>query len=105
MGTPVCSVCNDPARGLVGKKVDGTDNRHKKCGDEAIIILVDLESGPSKSALAAQGAQKASDRKELTGRNRQGNHDSLTKPTVRGGAKGDRHDNGRRQNGSAGDKK
>ncbi|TCV95848.1 hypothetical protein EC912_102193 [Luteibacter rhizovicinus] len=104
MGTPVCNVCGVAARGLVGKSVDGEDNRHKKCGDQALVVLADLEKGQKKSAQIAEGKEKSAARKEVTGRYRQGNHDSLTKPNVRGGAKGDRHDHGRRQNGSAGEK-
>lgn len=101
MGTPTCSVCGVEARGLVGNSVDGTDPRHRKCGDGAMVVLAEIKKGPQKSALIAQGKQKAADRKKLTGRDHQGNHDSRTKPNVRGGAKGDRHDNGVRQAGKA----
>ena len=55
-----------------------------------------------KAAKAAR--EKAEARKKLTGRDHQGNHDSLTKPGVRGGPSGDRHDNGTRQSGTAGRK-
>jgi hypothetical protein len=50
------------------------------------------------------GKQKAQERKELTGRNHQGNHDSLTKPN-KSGAKGDKHAHGIKQAGAAGSSK
>ena len=50
------------------------------------------------------GKQKAKERQELTGRDRQGNHDSLTKPN-KSGAKGEKHANGVRQAGAAGSSK
>src|SRR5262249_42624454 len=53
----------------------------------------------AKVKAAQEGKKKAKARKELTGRDHQGNHDSLTKRGKRGGAKGDRHDNGIRQAG------
>jgi hypothetical protein len=56
----------------------------------------------AKINAAQEGRGKAKKRKEVTGRDHQGNHDSLTKPPVRGGTKGDRHDNGTKQNGKAG---
>ncbi len=57
----------------------------------------------AKKKAIADGTSNAKARKILTGRDHQGNHDSLTKAGVRGGPKGDRHDNGTRQNGKAGD--
>lgn len=50
------------------------------------------------------GKQKAEERKETTGRDHQGNHDSLTKLN-KSGAKGDKHANGIRQAGAAGSSK
>jgi hypothetical protein len=58
-----------------------------------------------KKAAIAQGKKDAKARKQLTGRDHQGNHDSLTKSNVRGGPKGDRHDNGVKQAGNAGGSK
>ena len=55
-----------------------------------------------KNKAAQEGREKAKARQELTGRDHQGNHDSLTKSGIRGGAKGDRHDKGTTQNGKAG---
>lgn len=98
----VCSVCKKPALGLVTKPVNPSDLRHRKC--DGAVVETKQSVVFQKSALAAEGREKAAERKALTGRDHQGNHDSLTKPEVRGGPKGDRHDNGRRQNGSAGQK-
>lgn len=98
----VCSVCKKPALGLVTKPVNPSDLRHRKC--DGAVVETQQSVVVQKSALAAEGREKAAERKALTGRDHQGNHDSLTKPEVRGGPKGDRHDNGRRQNGSAGQK-
>ena len=64
----------------------------------------DHEKKQTKKEAIADGKVKSEVRKDKTGRRRQGNHDSLTKPAVRGGYKGDKHDNGRRQAGSAGSK-
>jgi hypothetical protein len=77
------------------RKTSNPDNRNKQ----------------AKIQAAQKGKAKARARQELTGRGardengkpqRQGNHDSLTKPEVRGGPKGDRHANGIRQAGTAG---
>lgn len=54
-----------------------------------------------KIKAAQAGKQKAAARKAVTGRDHQGNHDSLTKPTKKG-AKGDKHMNGVKQSGAAG---
>jgi hypothetical protein len=54
-----------------------------------------------KKNAAAEAKKKADARKELTGRDHQGNHDSLTKQTKKG-AKGDKHMNGVKQAGRAG---
>ena len=54
-----------------------------------------------KTKAAQAGKQKAAARKAVTGRDHQGNHDSLTKPTKKG-AKGDKHMNGVKQSGAAG---
>ena len=51
---------------------------------------------------AVEASRKAKDRKEATGRDHQGNHDSLTKAGPSGGSKGDRHDHGVQQAGAAG---
>ncbi|EFF47328.1 conserved hypothetical protein [Xanthomonas citri pv. fuscans] len=96
----VCSVCKKPALGLVTKPVNPSDQRHRKC--DGATVVAQQRVVVQKSALAAQGSEKGAARKALTGRDHQGNHDSRTKPEVRGGPKGDRHDHGRRQNGSAG---
>lgn len=96
----VCSVCKKTALGLVTKPVNPSDQRHRKCVGATVVAQQSVVV--QKSALAAEGREKATARKALTGRDHQGNHDSLTKPEVRGGPKGDRHDHGRRQNGSAG---
>lgn len=98
----VCSVCGKPAQGVVGKPVLGGDLRHRKCENAEVIFV--KQASVQTSAQTALGREKAAARKELTGRYRQGNHDSQTKPTVRGGPKGDRHDNGVRQGGHAGKK-
>ncbi|MDC8746620.1 hypothetical protein NY751_11145 [Xanthomonas campestris] len=84
------------------KPVNPSDLRHRKC--DGAVVETQQSVVVQKSALAAEGREKAAERKALTGRDHQGNHDSRTKPEVRGGPKGDRHDNGRRQNGSAGQK-
>ena len=57
-----------------------------------------------KKKAAAEGKKKAAARKEITGRDHQGNHDSLTKKNAKG-AKGDRHMNGVTQSGAAGSRK
>ncbi|MGA7803507.1 hypothetical protein [Bradyrhizobium sp.] len=57
-----------------------------------------------KKKAAAEGKKKAAARKEITGRDHQGNHDSLTKKNANG-AKGDRHMNGVTQSGAAGSRK
>jgi hypothetical protein len=101
----VCSVCNKKVQGspLVNKPVPSTDTAHKKCAG-ATVKAANLVK-PQSSALIAEGKAKAADRKELTGRDHQGNHDSNTKNVVRGGAKGDRHDHGTTQSGKAGGRK
>jgi hypothetical protein len=58
----------------------------------------------AKKLASKEGAQKGKARKELTGRDHQGNHDSLTKAN-KSGAKGDKHDKGIRQAGAAGSQK
>jgi len=71
------------------------------------MIAVPAEAGNKKQdkVKAAQaGKAKAAARKQVTGRDHQGNHDSLTKPN-KSGAKGDRHANGIKQAGAAGKKK
>jgi hypothetical protein len=57
-----------------------------------------------KIKAAKEGKAKAAARKRLTGRDHQGNHDSLTKPN-KSGAKGDKHAEGIKQAGAAGSKK
>src|SRR5712664_3778266 len=49
-----------------------------------------------KIKAAKEGKAKAAARKQLTGRDHQGNHDSLTKPN-KSGAKGDKHAKGIKQ--------
>jgi hypothetical protein len=56
-----------------------------------------------KKKAAKQGKIAAKARKEITGRDHQGNHDSLTKPE-KSGPKGDKHAKGIRQAGAAGTK-
>jgi hypothetical protein len=70
------------------------------------MIAVPAEAGKKQDKVkAAQaGKAKAAARKQVTGRDHQGNHDSLTKPN-KSGAKGDRHANGIKQAGAAGKKK
>ena len=63
------------------------------------------KSKQDKIKASQAGKQKAKERKELTGRDHQGNHDSLTKTGPSGGSKSDKHANGVRQNGAAGQKK
>src|SRR5882672_10800053 len=103
----VCSVCkkkvSPPA--LVGKPVPALNNNaHKNCKNAKVeaakIVTV------QKAAASTIGAQKGADRKALTGRDHQGNHDRLTKSIVgTGGAKGDRHMSGINKAGTAGSKK
>jgi len=61
-------------------------------------------SKQDKIKAAQAGKAKAAARKQLTGRDHQGNHDSLTKPN-KSGAKGDKHAKGIKQAGAAGTKK
>ena len=61
-------------------------------------------SKQDKIKAAQAGKAKAAARKQLTGRDHQGNHDSLTKPN-KSGAKGDKHAKGIKQSGAAGQKK
>jgi|SRR5450631_3715328 hypothetical protein len=71
------------------------------------VIAVPAEAANKKQdkiKAAQAGKAKAAARKQVTGRDHQGNHDSLTKPN-KSGAKGDRHANGIKQAGAAGKKK
>jgi hypothetical protein len=71
------------------------------------MIAVPAEAGNKKQdkiKAAQAGKAKAAARKQVTGRDHQGNHDSLTKSN-KSGAKGDRHANGIKQAGAAGTKK
>jgi Ni/Co efflux regulator RcnB len=61
-------------------------------------------SKQDKIKAAQAGKAKAAARKQITGRDHQGNHDSLTKPN-KSGAKGDKHAKGIKQAGAAGKKK
>lgn len=99
----VCSVCGKKVRGSprVNGEVPGDDSSHRKCAGAIVLSNSDYKK-EQKSAVRAEKHEKAKARKELTGRDHQGNHDSLTKKEVRGGAKGDRHANGVRQAGRAG---
>jgi hypothetical protein len=82
-----------------------TEGRHRKCVNAVVVVS---SPGPSKKQIKnhdrVEGTVKGEQRKELTGRYRQGNHDSLTKRDRRG-PQGDRHDSGIRQAGRAGEKK
>jgi hypothetical protein len=64
----------------------------------------DNKKKQEKKKAAVDGKKKAAARKELTGRDHQGNHDSLTKKSVKG-AKGDKHMKGVTQSGAAGSSK
>ncbi|CCE04717.1 exported hypothetical protein [Bradyrhizobium sp. STM 3843] len=77
------------------------------------LTMVAMTAVPAEAAKASKqdkikaaqaGKAKAAARKQLTGRDHQGNHDSLTKPN-KSGAKGDRHAKGVKQAGAAGKKK
>jgi len=76
------------------------------------LTMVAMIAAPAEAAnkkqdkikAAQAGKAKAAARKQVTGRDHQGNHDSLTKPN-KSGAKGDRHANGIKQAGAAGKKK
>ena len=71
------------------------------------MIAAPAEAGNKKQdkiKAAQAGKAKAAARKQVTGRDHQGNHDSLTKPN-KSGSKGDRHANGIKQAGAAGTKK
>ena len=71
------------------------------------MIAVPVEAANKKQdkiKAAQAGKAKAAARKQVTGRDHQGNHDSMTKPN-KSGAKGDRHANGIKQAGAAGKKK
>ena len=71
------------------------------------LIAAPAEAGKKKQdkiKAAQAGNAKAAARKQVTGRDHQGNHDSLTKPN-KSGPKGDRHANGIKQAGAAGTKK
>jgi hypothetical protein len=77
------------------------------------LTMVAMTAAPSdaggsskqdKIKAAQAGKAKAAARKQVTGRDHQGNHDSLTKPN-KSGPKGDRHANGIKQAGAAGKKK
>jgi hypothetical protein len=74
----------------------------------AAVTAVPAEAAKSskqdKIKAAQAGKAKAAARKQLTGRDHQGNHDSLTKSN-KSGAKGDRHAKGVKQAGAAGTKK
>lgn len=61
-------------------------------------------SKQDKIKAAQAGKAKAAARKQVTGRDHQGNHDSLTKPN-KSGPKGDKHAKGIKQAGAAGKKK
>jgi len=72
-----------------------------------VMIAAPAEAGNKKQdkiKAAQAGKAKAAARKQVTGRDHQGNHDSLTKPN-KSGSKGDRHANGIKQAGAAGTKK
>lgn len=100
----VCSVCKKPVPDtlLVGRAVPPSGN-HSKCSG-AVVEVLDVESKKQqKTKASAAGAKAGQQRKSITGRVRQGNHDSLVKPE-KSGAKGDRHANGIRQAGTAGKK-
>lgn len=74
-------------------------------GAAAAATPVQLSKSNSQKGFERnQAKKKAKARKQLTGRNRQGNHDSNTKPNKKG-PKGDKHAKGVRQSGSAGRKK
>jgi len=71
------------------------------------MTAVPAEAGKSKQdkiKAAQAGKAKAAARKQVTGRDHQGNHDSLTKPN-KSGPKGDRHAKGVKQAGAAGKQK
>ena len=62
---------------------------------------VESAKNQAKKKASRDGAEKGKARKELTGRDHQGNHDSLTKAN-KSGAKGDKHAKGIKQAGAAG---
>jgi hypothetical protein len=70
----------------------------------AVPVEAAKSSKQDKVKAAQAGKAKATARKQVTGRDHQGNHDSLTKPN-KSGPKGDRHANGIKQAGAAGKKK
>jgi hypothetical protein len=100
----VCSVCGEKVNGnpQVNRPVPAENNRaHNKCNDA--VVIYDKDYHPEqKSAARARGREKAQDRKALTGRFHQGNHDSNTKQDKRNG-KSDTHGNGQKQAGKAGE--
>lgn len=84
------------------------DCRAKKCEKKTTAKVVNAKSvnkAQAKLKAAKDGSAKAGARKELTGRTRQGNHDSRTKKEISGGAKGEKHAKGVRQAGRAGKSK
>lgn len=101
----VCSVCGAKmANGvMVNSSVSAASDakKHKACKN-ATVVMGEIGK-PQKAAVRAEKAVKADERKALTGRVRQGNHDSNTKAEKKG-PKGDRHMNGVNQAGRAGKK-
>lgn len=59
MVTPVCNVYGVAARRLVGQQAEGTDHRHKKCGDGAEVVIGEVGEGAAEGVARRRRKRKS----------------------------------------------